>query len=264
MGVTRLNVMMKCIGLAFLKCFWSSALSHMFLSRICLSIFSWLHGYRFTTLFDCFAKVLSIHYQLKMDREIGRWISMLLKYSIAEWELMKWWWKQKLAFVAPSPHNLTFGAPPGRKTERLRAHFHSNATLLLYVCLSPASSITPTLSKDSLSYLGAKHRRCVGTYCIHRRSSSSALESTAAHCRKVMKFGTWIEDSLNTNHSDFGHRSDFQQIWTKGFGTQVDSLNDDEHIEVDVRLYLYTTKHRQPWPEGTKSPGDRKNWHFSL
>ncbi len=58
--------------------------------------------------------------------------------------------------------------------------------------------------------LGAKHQRSLGTYCISYCcccSSSSVFEGMAAHrtaCRKVMKFGTNIEDSLNINHSKFG------------------------------------------------------------
>ncbi len=56
------------------------------------------------------------------------------------------------------------------------------------------------------------NRSTEGTYCIRWRSYYystvySARKSMAAHrtaCRKVFKFGTLIEDSVNTNHSKFG------------------------------------------------------------
>ncbi len=51
-------------------------------------------------------------------------------------------------------------------------------------------------------YLGTKHQRCVGTYCIHLfSSSSSAHEILWESC---VKFGTQIQDSLNINQSKFG------------------------------------------------------------
>ncbi len=46
--------------------------------------------------------------------------------------------KQRLVFVAPSSHNLILGALPAREKEREHIST-SNATLLLYVCLSVSS-----------------------------------------------------------------------------------------------------------------------------